>query len=154
MTPIQTRLMRGAAAAALLLWSNGALARQDAQAGCTVATLKGSYGYTVTGSLAGGPTPGPFAAVGRLTFDGAGNFQNSRTISRNGLITPRVQGTGTYSIEPDCAGTMLFSDGGVVTLSNDIVVDADGDAFRLIATSPGTVLTADGRRLAGGGRKR
>jgi hypothetical protein len=134
------------AAAALFALGDDASARQDERARCTVATLKGNFGYTVTGSLAGGPTPGPFAAVGRLTFDGSGNFQNIRTISRNGAITSRAQGIGTYSVEPDCTGTLTFTDGGVVTLSTDIVIDADGDEFRMIATSPGTVLTVTGRR--------
>ncbi len=121
-------------------------AGKDDRSRCNVSTLKGSFGYTVTGSLAGGPTPGPFAAVGRLTFDGAGNFQNVRTISRNGTIAAQVQGVGTYSLGPECVGTLTFTDGGVVTLSTDIVVDADGDEFRMIATSPGTVLTVAGRR--------
>jgi hypothetical protein len=134
------------AAAALFAFGADAFARQDEQSRCTVATLKGSFGYTVTGSLAGGPTPGPFAAVGRLTFDGAGNFQNIRTISRNGAITLNAQGIGTYSVEPDCTGTLTFTDGGVVTLSTAIVIDADGDEFRMIATSSGTVLTVAGRR--------
>ena len=108
--------------------------------------MKGSFGYSVTGALTGGPTPGPFAAVGRLTFDGAGNFQNVRTISRNGSITSRAQGIGTYTVEPDCTGNLTFTDGGVVTLSTDLVIDADGDEIRMIATSAGTVLTVAGRR--------
>ena len=134
------------ASAVLLGLGDAASARQDERARCTVATLKGSFGYTVTGTLAAGPTPGPFAAVGLLTFDGAGNFQNIRTISRNGSITSRAQGIGTYSVEPDCTGTLTFTDGGIVTLSTDLVVDADGDEFRMIATSPGTILTVAGRR--------
>jgi hypothetical protein len=142
------------AAAAAVGLADDTWANQDQRARCTVATLKGSYGYTVTGALAGGPTPGPFAAVGRLTFDGAGNFQNSRTISRNGSIALRVQGVGTYNIDPDCTGTLTFADGGVVTLSTDIVIDADGDEFRMIATSPGTVLTVAGRKQFSGPGKR
>ena len=133
------------ASASLLGMAGNASARQN-DPSCTVATLKGSFGYTVTGVLTAGPTPGPFAAVGRLTFDGAGNFQNIRTISRNGVITPNATGIGTYSLASDCTGTLTFSDGGVVTLSTYIVVDGDGDEFRMIATSPGTVLTVAGRR--------
>ncbi|MGB7989639.1 MAG: hypothetical protein WCF44_09585 [Candidatus Methylophosphatis roskildensis] len=113
---------------------------------CSIATLKGGFGYTVSGALTGGTTSGPFAAVGQLTFDGAGNFENVRTISQNGRISGRIQGVGTYTVEHDCSGTLTFTDGGVVTLSTDLVIDADGDEFRMIATTPGTVLTVEGRR--------
>jgi hypothetical protein len=134
------------AVVALLALSGNVSANKGEQPRCTVATLKGSFGYTVTGALAAGPTPGPFAAVGRIIFDGAGNFQNIRTISRNGAITSRAQGIGTYSVEPDCTGALTFTDGGIVTLGTDIVIDADGNEFRMIATSPGTVLTISARR--------
>ena len=134
------------AAALLCAMTTNASAHPDERARCTVATLKGSFGYTVTGSLAGGPSAGPFAAVGRITFDGAGNFANVRTISRNGAITSRAQGIGTYGVEPDCTGALVFTDGGVVTLGTDLVISADGDEIRMIATSPGTVLTIEGRR--------
>ena len=46
----------------------------DAQAGkrCSNAILDGGYGYTVTGTVNGQP----FAATGRLAFDGKGKFRN------------------------------------------------------------------------------
>jgi len=113
---------------------------------CSVATLNGSFGYTVTGALISGSFAGPFAATGKLTFDGAGNFKNSRTISRNGNILPSVEGSGTYAVYPDCMGTLTFTDGGVVTLGTDIVIDDNGNEIRMVATSPGTVLTIVGRK--------
>ena len=123
-----------------------AQADNDRRDECSDATLKGSFGYTVTGALVTGPFAGPFAAVGRLTFDGRGNFENVRTISRNGGILLNVQGVGTYTVRPDCMGSFTFSDGGVVTLSTDIVIDDNGNELRMIATSPGTVLTVIGRK--------
>lgn len=142
------------AAAVLSAVGTDASARPDERARCSVATLKASFGYTVTGSLAGGPSAGPFAAVGRITFDGSGNFANIRTISRNGAITSRAQGIGTYSVEPDCTGALVFTDGGVVTLGTDLVITGDGDEIRMIATSPGTVLTIEGRRQSNSPRGR
>jgi hypothetical protein len=43
---------------------------------CTLSTLQGSFGYTVTGFINAGAmpplAPGPFAAVGRIVFNGSG----------------------------------------------------------------------------------
>lgn len=121
-----------------------AYADTDKREGCSVTTLKGSYGYTVTGALVAGPSAGPFAAVGRLVFDGRGTFENNRTISRNGEILRNFEGAGTYTINSDCTGSFTFTDGGVATLSLDIVIDDNGDELRMIGTSPGTVLTVIG----------
>jgi hypothetical protein len=123
---------------------------------CSVASLSGSFGYTVTGTLNGGSFPGHFAAVGRLSFDGKGNFQNIRTLNRNGNITHWVEGDGTYTLNPDCTGNFEFTEGGVVTQTTDIVVDDDGNEVRMVTTSPGTVLTVQGRKQfpKQGGEKR
>ena len=134
------------ASATLFALAESTSAHQDEPRRCTVATLKGGFGYTVNGALTGGPAPGPFVAVGRLLFDGSGNFENVRTISRNGVIARNARGIGTYTVEPDCSGTLTFTDGGVVTLSTDLVIDSNGDEFRMIATSPGTVLAVTGRK--------
>ena len=123
-----------------------AQADRDKHDECSVATLKGSFGYSVTGALAAGPSAGPFAAVGRLSFDGMGNFKNVRTISRNGEILRAVAGEGTYTVDADCTGSFTFTDGGVVTLGTDIVIDDNGNELRMIATSPGTVLSIVGRK--------
>lgn len=123
-----------------------AQADRDKHEECSVATLKGRFGYTVTGALVTGPFAGPFAAVGRLTFDGMGNFENIRTISRNGVILTDVEGVGTYTVNSDCRGSFTFADGGIVTLSTDIVIDDNGNELRMIATSPGTVLTVIGHK--------
>jgi hypothetical protein len=134
------------ASLAVLAVVTTAHADTDKQEECSVATLKGSFGYTVTGALVTESGAEPFAAVGRLTFDGAGNFENIRTISRNGNILLDVEGVGTYTVDPDCTGSFTFTDGGVVTLSTDIVIDDHGNELRMIATSPGTVLTVIGRK--------
>lgn len=127
--------------------ASGAVHASDARPErCSAATLKGVYAYTVTGALTAGPAAGPFAAVGRFTFDGLGTFQNVRTISRNGTILPQVAGTGTYTVNADCTGVVTFTDGGVVTLGTELVIDDDGQGVRMIATSPGTVLTVAARR--------
>ena len=134
--------------AGLLLFLNLTAAQADNRdpKPCSVATLEGGFGYTVTGALVSGTFAGPFAAAGKLTFDGMGNFENIRTISRNGNILPNEEGSGTYTVNPDCTGTFTFTEGGVVTLGTDIVIDDNGNEIRMVATSPGTVLTIVGRK--------
>ena len=78
--------------------------------------------------------------------DGKDNFENIRTISRNGNILQDVEGVGTYSVDPDCTGSFTFTNGGIVTLSTDIVIDDNGNELCMIATSPGTVLSVIGRK--------
>ena len=52
---------------------------------CSNATLRGSFGYTSTGTLLDSyvppPLAGPFAEVGRQTFDGKGHTDATATTS-------------------------------------------------------------------------
>ena len=116
-----------------------------AQAGenkrCSDAILKGSFGFTSTGTLLDVPPPfaGPFAEVGRQTFDGHGNTDATATASANGNIA-RLTLQGTYVVNPDCTGslTLYVSPlGGTVNL--DFVIDDDGAELRAIATDAGSV---------------
>ena len=50
---------------------------------CSNSTLQGSFGYTVTGFAPGNV---PFAAVGRIVFDGSGGLTTTRTLSSGGTI--------------------------------------------------------------------
>ena len=76
-----------------------------AQAGehreCSTASLQGSFGFTSTGTLLALPPPsaGPFAEIGRQTFDGQGNTDATATLSANGNIK-RVTVVGTYVVNP------------------------------------------------------
>ena len=69
--------------------------------GCSNATLQGSFGYTSTGTLLDTfvppPFAGPFAEVGRQTFDGTGNTEATATTSSNGNIAPETI-KGTYTV--------------------------------------------------------
>jgi hypothetical protein len=63
-------------------------------------TLRGQYVLRSTGTMAGNP----FAAVGKESYDGQGNFQLTGTASFNGTIYRGLSGTGTYTVNPDCTG--------------------------------------------------
>jgi hypothetical protein len=85
---------------------------------------------------------GPFAEVGRQTFDGNGNTEGTATLSANGNIAT-VTVEGTYAVNPDCTGPMTlnvsFPDGSQATVHADVVIDDDGAEFRFIGTDQGVV---------------
>ena len=110
---------------------------------CSNALLKGSYGYTGTGALLAayvGPTDaGPFAEVGRQTFDGKGHTEASATLSANGDIS-QVTVEGTYTVKSDCTGTMalnIVQFGSTVDLN--IVIDEDGNEIRAIVSDANVI---------------
>ena len=131
----------------------------SAQAGedreCSNATLHGSFGYTVTGTVLDGSPPlvGPFGQVGRQTFDGKGNTDGTASTSLNGNSFP-VTFKGTYTVNPDCTGSFTIALSPVGLTSHvDFVIDDDGTEFRAIGTDSGSVLTAVAKRQFAQGRK-
>ena len=111
---------------------------------CSNATLQGSFGYTSTGTLLPSfvppPFAGPFGEVGRQTFDGKGNTEATGTLSANGNILSKVTFQGTYTVNPDCTGSMTISSSLGVSHA-DLVIDDDGAELRLIFTDAGVVET-------------
>jgi hypothetical protein len=113
----------------------------DEHKGCSNASLRGSFGFTNTGTNLALPPPfaGPIAQIGRQTFDGRGNTDATATLSANGNIA-RVTAQGTYEVNSDCTGSMTLSIspfGTAVLL--DFVIDDDGAEVRAIITDAGAV---------------
>ena len=125
--------------------------------GCSNATLRGTFGYTATGTLlpAAAPAPfvGPFGEVGRQTFDGNGNTAATATINANGnIINATIQ--GTYTVNPDCTGSMTRDVSPLgITAHDDFVIDDDGVELRSIATDPGAIETYVYRKQFPGSRR-
>ena len=112
---------------------------------CSKATLQGSFGYTSTGTLLDSYVPppyaGPFGEVGRQTFDGKGHTSATATTSSNGNIAP-VTIEGTYTVNPDCTGSMTLKVSPFdSTVHADIVIDDDGAEIRAIGSDSGLVET-------------
>jgi hypothetical protein len=110
---------------------------------CSNHTVKGAWGYTETGSvIAPTPTGGTVvvtaAAVGRYDFDKAGNFEGEQNSSANGVVGPDTK-QGTYTINPDCTGTLTLTvyRGSVAQRLSvwAFVIDDDGREMRAIMTS-------------------
>ncbi len=100
--------------------------------GCSDASLEGGYGFVRTGTSAG-----PLVAVGLVTYDGAGNWIASGTISRSGAYTFDAVSTGTYVVGADCTGTVL-SNGQAVGLLD--VVDG-GKEVLVLSTAAGDAVS-------------
>jgi hypothetical protein len=139
----------------LLLAATAAAWAQDIpQTTCTNASLKGDYGFTLTGTRPSAPTPG--AAIETVIgtamthFDGNGNLTQIDNIhgSVTGFIAPDRAGSGIYSINPDCTGTMTLSSSGSPTLTLQVVVVDDGNEVRTAVVAPAPVMvTSNGRRV-------
>lgn len=116
--------------------------------GCTNATVRGTFAYTSTGYItAPAAIAGPFAETGTQVFDGKGGTTATVTLSQNGNILP-VTVTGTYTVNPDCTGTMTLQVSPIdVTVDVFFVIDDGGNGFQAIETDPGIVITRIGRRL-------
>ena len=123
---------------------------------CSNATLRGSFGYTSTGTLLRSYVPppyaGPFAEVGRQTFDGKGNTDATGTLSANGNIFNKVTFQGTYTVNPDCTGSMTLTSS-LGTSHADLVIDDDGAELRLIFTESAVVESRVYKKQFRGGRK-
>ncbi len=117
---------------------------------CSNDTLEGSFGFTSTGTILpplfgqasysfDGPA-GPFAEVGRQTFDGneKGETEYTATISNNGEPTPGLLFKGTYSVNEDCTGTMTLTQTVPFpsTVTFNFVIDDKGSEIRALLTGP------------------
>lgn len=119
---------------------------------CSNATLKGDYGFTITGTRPFPQTASIETIVGTAmtTFDGDGKLTQTDNIhgSLSGFAAPDRAGSGTYSINPDCSGTMSLSSPGSPTLTLRIVVVDNGNEVRTAVVDPVAVMvTSNGRRV-------
>jgi hypothetical protein len=129
------------AAVAIVLLAGPRVA--EAKGGCSVESLEGSYGYTVTGTNL---SVGQGAAVGVVRLDGKGGLVASDTLAIGGSILPRTI-TGTYTVNAAaCTGNAVFTDNNGQTTHLAFVVVHDGQEVMLIETDPGTVFTGVGKR--------
>src|SRR5713226_7387350 len=90
--------------------SNARIVRSvQAQEGCTLATLQGTYLFTVRldnrSDLPNSKLPGVVAGV--RTFDGAGNLSQVASDSMGGVITQRIAATGTYTLDSNCIALLV-----------------------------------------------
>jgi hypothetical protein len=116
--------------------------------GCSIETLKGTFGYTSTGSIITAPIQpliGPSAEVGTQTFDGKGGVSFAFNSSQNGNLDSGTA-KGIYKVnDDDCTGT--FTEATPMFTSHfSFVIDKNGDGFQAICQDTGVVVTRIGQR--------
>jgi hypothetical protein len=114
---------------------------------CSNRLLAGSYGFNADGFFDRDPdTPefelGVFAGVGVITFREDGTLTVTVRESNHGRIDPPETFPGSYIVAADCTGTAEFED---VTWA--FVATDNANEINLMSTRPGTVITADAKRL-------
>ena len=110
------------------------------QAQCSTQTLKGQYLFTGRGYIEPGDPGVQRVHRGVLVFDGAGNVSGKQSSSRGGKIGhEKLQ--GTYTLEPDCSGTMTFGSAATVggQIHWDVYVPQNGNSGQMIRTDEGSM---------------
>jgi len=108
---------------------------------CTLASLEGGCGFTLSRTLLAGPA----ASTGVLTVDGEGNFSGYDTLSANGTILSEAF-TGTVTVNPDCTTSATIVSSVVGEAHFDGVLVAKKREILLIRRDPGTVLIGSARK--------
>ncbi|HEV2177975.1 MAG TPA: hypothetical protein VGW33_12375 [Terriglobia bacterium] len=125
------------AATLTLMGVPNALAEEES---CSNGTLQGSYGASITGTVAGLP----LAELDLVSADGKGNFTSGTgTLSFNGSVSTFTF-TGTYTINADCSGSASLSNG----VTQNLVIKADGSEVMFIGTNdPNAQVTGAAKRV-------
>src|SRR5207249_11405657 len=90
---------------------------------CGVYMLRGSYLFATHGWNIVGGVAQPKAIVEGIDFNGDGTLVSPfATVSINGFIVHSAASAGSYTVDPDCTGTLTFTGGP----SFDIFVDPRG----------------------------
>jgi hypothetical protein len=112
---------------------------------CTTASLKGNYGFTASGFFPNGAGDAPIAASGVVTLDGEGTATATITASFDGSVQTFPY-TGTYSVNPDCTGSITATPGsGLASFS--IVVVRGGAEILGIDIDPGNTWMIDFKKV-------
>ena len=149
--------IEGAGASTPLRTANGSM--QATQGVCSNASLQGSYGFRVEGTnISNSALPyGPFAALGKNTYDGQGGMQGEIVVSANGTIFS-VLYKGAYTLNADCTGQKSVNLQGALTgltVTFDFLVDSNLHEIRMIMTQAGPTggTLSSGLTISGDARK-
>lgn len=118
-----------------------------AESNCTLLTIKGTYAFTIHGQILAGPAAGIVDGIALTTFDGAGNMTQIDVVSHNGSVAEVWRpGSGPYTVNSDCTGTMQINAAGSPQLSLHIVIGQQGKQIHTVVTNDGFAITSDALR--------
>ena len=133
----------------IALAASSGVSAHDRDRGCTNATIRGTYAFAVHGQILTPNGPIPIEGLARTTFDGYGNLTQVDTIAENGNVAVIWRpGTGTYTVNSDCTGTMTVNDQDLPALHLTILISQSGNHIRTVVTDPGFSTTSEADRVA------
>jgi hypothetical protein len=152
-------------AIAVALLSLSGVARADGV--CSANTLKGAYAFSAHGEILGVldttnelhrfATPSILDDVALVTFDGSGQFArtdfgNIDGVPKGGQTAFNPNQSGTYTVNPDCTGTMTIRQNGVVLGLEIVIADSGTVVKSMISTEtvPSSGPAADGTTCTSG----
>jgi len=123
---------------AIALGISGVSLANDGKKGCALDTLDGLYIFTATGYNIVAGVAQPKAIVEVIRFNGDGTLTvPAATHSINGVVAPSPPGgTGTYTVDAGCTGTLAFTGGP----NFDLFIPPKGDELWMIQTNQNTVF--------------
>lgn len=115
---------------------------------CSDASLNGTY--TNSGiSWSTGSSPAATAYADFSQFDGHGGSTGTATVVSGGTVVfgPFASDTGSYTINPDCTGTLEVKIG-TSTAEFDLYVSPSGSLYTEVQTSPASEFAVTSTRVS------
>jgi hypothetical protein len=112
------------------------------KATCTLAGRKGTFGIQANGMFLG---VGSVAFDGVFTLDGNGKVSGRESGSLDGSIFTGQSASGTYTIAPNCLGTMAITVLGQTEHSSFVVTNG-GKGMLLVETDKNSVVSGSGQQ--------
>ncbi len=129
----------------LALFSAAAFAQE-----CSTASLTGSYGYTINGTITNAADKLVTSSqVGRITFDGKGAYSGVG-VSTSGAKAEIGEFTGVIQIGSDCTAVAKTGIGADAT-NFDLVVVNNGSDFAIVVRAGDATLAGSGSKIEGQG---
>ena len=114
---------------------------------CSLQTLKGTYAYHCSGVHLGTGQPVYVAFAGKDHYNGDGTLTGVYSFSENGTLSHNISYTGTYTVNPDCTGTLTTKDVNGVVVHADLFFGHDGEEIHFVLTDDFVVDAAFERRV-------
>jgi hypothetical protein len=102
-------------------------------------SLRGTWGFSASGTLAGAPA----AAVGLVTFDGAGGCVESARLNAGGVVIALTSVQCSYTVNSDGSGSLNVTFAPAGQFTADLVI-LDAGEFHFIVSDPTATTVASG----------
>lgn len=115
--------------------------RRQEKKNCSAHDLFGGYLLDMSGTIVSQPSvpaPGIFARVGRVAFDGKGQFSANTQASYSGIIVPEAF-TGTYAVDSACNVSLQYTLGSANTWVGSLTNNSAG-ADLIVSAPQGAVV--------------